>query len=44
LTPKEAGLLAVAADIPRKIPSDKQAVLIWDIRTRLIEEGCPVLV
>lgn len=44
LTPKESGLLSVASDIPRKIPTEAQCAAIWKIREKLIAEGCPELV
>lgn len=43
LSPMEASLLSVASSIPRRIPSEKQCMRIWDIAKRLIEEGCPDL-
>jgi hypothetical protein len=43
LTPSEATLLAKAADVPRKIPNERDSASIWAIGQRLISEGCPEL-
>lgn len=43
LSPTESSLLAVAGSIPRRVPSEKQCVRIWEIAKRLNEEGCPDL-
>jgi len=41
LTEKEREVLKVASMIPSKLPSDKQCQLIWQVRTKLIDAGCP---
>ncbi|WP_349570955.1 AIPR family protein [Azotobacter salinestris] len=44
LSPKESSLLSLAASIPNKFPStDKQYAKIWEIRNRLMKEGCEEL-
>lgn len=43
LTEEHQSFLAVAASIPRKVPSEKQALVIWEIKNKLAEEGCPEL-
>ena len=40
LTPIELGVLDVATQIPRKIPSDKQCEIILTVLARLQSEGC----
>ena len=42
LSPTEAGVLEVAAAIPRKIPTEKQSAVVLEALTRLHEEGCPI--
>lgn len=45
LTPKESNLLSLAASIPNKLPStDKQYTQIWEIRNRLMDEGCEEII
>lgn len=39
LTPKQESLLNIASQIPSKIPTEKQCLEIWKIRTLLIDEG-----
>lgn len=39
LTPKEAGILEIAAQIPRKIPSEKQSVVLLEFLDKASEEG-----
>lgn len=39
LSPKQESLLNIASRIPSKIPTEKQCVEIWKIRTLLIDEG-----
>jgi len=41
LTEKETGVLAVASQIPSKLPTDKQSLLIVETLERLQKEGCP---
>jgi len=39
LSPKEQGIIAVATQIPNKIPSEKQSIASIEIQGRMIEEG-----
>lgn len=39
LTPKESDLLRLASQIPFKIPTDKQCIHIWQLRTKLLDDG-----
>lgn len=41
LSPKELGVLNIACDIPRKIPSEKQAAILIEAEARAIQEGFP---
>jgi hypothetical protein len=43
LTPVESSLLAKAAAISTRIPTDKDCKSIWKLRSKLSEEGCPEL-
>ena len=38
---KELGILKVAAQIPAKLPSDKQSVILIDFYKRMRGSGCP---
>ena len=40
-TEKELGILKCAANMPSKLPSDKQAVILIKLVTRLQKTGCP---
>lgn len=40
LTPTEAGILAVAASIPNRIPTERQSVRAVEILRKLRSEGC----
>lgn len=40
-TDKERGILRCASEIPNKIPSDKQSVLLVSMMKRLRKAGCP---
>ncbi|HRP44779.1 MAG TPA: AIPR family protein [Ginsengibacter sp.] len=42
LTPKETGILEVAAQIPRKIPTEKQSVILIEILNKAYHEGIAV--
>ncbi len=42
LTPKETGILQIAAQIPRKIPSEKQSVILVEILDKAQQEGIAV--
>lgn len=42
LSQKEADILRVAADMPRKMPTEKQAALVLKTLSRLRGEGCPL--
>ena len=42
LTPKEAGILRVAVQIPRKIPSEKQCMVLIDILNKSEQEGITI--
>lgn len=42
LTPKEIGILQVAAQIPRKIPSEHQCVILVSLLERMAREGIVV--
>ncbi len=39
LTPKESDLLRIASQMPFKLPTEKQCTNIWQLRSRLIEDG-----
>lgn len=39
LTPKQESLLKIAAQIPNKLPTEKQCTEIWRIRASLIDQG-----
>jgi len=39
LTPKESGILRIAAQIPGKVPSEKQCMVLVDLLTRAEQEG-----
>ena len=39
LTPKESELLRLASQMPFKLPTEKQCNSIWQLRSRLLEEG-----
>ena len=39
LTPKQASLLKIAAQIPNKLPTEKQCTEIWKIRASLVDQG-----
>ncbi len=41
-TPKEVGVVNVACQIPAKIPSEKQCVILLDVLTRVQDEGLTV--
>ena len=40
-TEKELGILKYAANMPSKLPSDKQSVILVKLVTRLQKIGCP---
>lgn len=40
-TPKELGILEVATQMPRRMPSDKQSVILVNLMDRLKSGGCP---
>ena len=42
LSPKELGILQTATHIPRKIPSDKQSIILIELLERLEQEGVVV--
>ena len=42
LSPDDAGILAVAVAIPRKLPTEKQSARLMQIKSRLESEGYPV--
>lgn len=42
LTPKEAGILDVAARVPNRIPSEKQCIVAMEALQKLHKEGCPL--
>lgn len=42
LSPKELGILQTAVQIPRKIPSDKQSIVLIELLERLEQEGITV--
>ena len=42
-SPKETGLLQTASEIPFKIPSEKQSILLLDIEKKANREGFSVL-
>ena len=42
LSPKELGILRTATQIPRKIPSDKQSIILIELLERLEQEGIVV--
>ncbi|PCJ22647.1 MAG: AIPR family protein [SAR86 cluster bacterium] len=42
LTPKEAGILQIAAQIPRKIPSEKQCAVLVEVLEKAEQEGIVV--
>ncbi len=42
LTSKEAGILQIAAQIPRKIPSEKQSVVLVGLLEKALQEGIKV--
>lgn len=42
LTPKERGIVEYATHIPRKIPSEKQSVILLDVLEKAREEGLEV--
>jgi len=39
LTAKEGGILDVACNIPRKVPSEKQAPILIEAEKRALQEG-----
>ena len=39
ITPKELGILAIAAQIPNKIPTEKQSIILLEIYEKALEEG-----
>jgi hypothetical protein len=39
ISPKQTSLLRIAAQIPGKIPTERQCLELWKVRARLIEEG-----
>lgn len=41
LSPKELDILAIAADIPRKLPTEKQSIVALAALKKLRAEGCP---
>ncbi len=38
-TPKETGVLQIAAQIPRKIPSEKQSMILVEVLEKALSEG-----
>ena len=42
LTPKETGILQIAAQIPKKIPSEKQSLILVEILDKVQQEGITV--
>ena len=42
LSSTEAGVLEVAAAMPRRIPTEKQSAVVLEALRRLHEEGCPI--
>ncbi len=42
LTPKETGILQIAAQIPRKIPSEKQSIILVGLLGKVEQEGIVV--
>lgn len=40
-TPKEAGVINVACQIPAKIPSEKQSVILVEVLEKVAQEGMP---
>ncbi len=44
LSQKEMGILDIAIAMPRKLPSEKQSIVLIETLTRLVKEGCPISV
>ena len=42
LTPKETSILSIACQMPNKLPTEKQALILLNIENKAIEEGLPI--
>ena len=40
LSPNESNILSIAANMPKKIPTDKQSIGLLSLVQKLVEEGC----
>ena len=42
MTPKEAGVIQVCADMPSKLPTERQCIIAMEVLQRFLAEGLPI--